>query len=77
MKKKKINFQYVANLGYFDFYRTKINGVCGFTYVLCNRLTDVQRDEINSYNNTKIGLRTCLQAPEIKHDLLFVGNKCF
>ncbi len=77
MKKKKISFEYVAKLGYFDFCRAKVNGVAGFTYVLCNRLTDVQRDEINSYNNTRIGGRTCLQAPEIKYDILFVGNKCF
>ena len=27
MKKKKLSFAYVANLGYFDFYRNKINGV--------------------------------------------------
>ena len=77
MKKKKLSFQFVADLGYFDFYRTKINGVAGFCYVLCNRLTDVQRAEINSYNNTKLGTRTAVFAPEIKNDLLFVGDKCF
>ncbi len=55
MKKKKLSFAYVAKLGYFDFYRTKINGVSGWSYVLDKKLTDTEKAFINSFNNTVLG----------------------
>ena len=77
MKKKKLSFAYVANLGYFDFYRHKINGVSGWSYVLDKKLTETEKEYINSFNNTVLGCRRCLQAPELKNDIIFLGNKCF
>ena len=75
--KKKLNFGFIANLGYFDFYNKTINGVKGTVFVMCCKLSEKQREEILSYKNTKIGTRQFRYAPEIKHDLIFLGNKCF
>lgn len=75
--KKKLNFEFVVKLGYSAFYHTKINGISGVVYILCNRLNMEQKEYINTFNNTKIGKRTCKQAPELKQDLLFLGNKIF
>ena len=77
MKKKKLSFAYVAKLGYFDFYRHKINGVSGRSYVLDKKLTETEKEYINGFNNTVLGCRRYLQAPEIKYDVIFLGNKCF
>lgn len=75
--KKKLIFDFVVKLGYSDFYHTKINGISGVADILCNRLNMEQKEYINTFNNTKIGLRIYKQAPELKQDILFLGNKNF
>ena len=77
MKKKKLNFAFIAGLGYCDYYRTKINGVSGWAYIMYNNLSETQKKYINSFNNTRIGSRTFIQAPEQKKDIIFLTNKCF
>lgn len=77
MKKRKLNFGYVANLGYFEFRPATVQGIKGIAYLLCSKLTEDQKKEILSYQNTKITTFQYRWAPEIKHDVIFLGNKCF
>ena len=75
--RKKIPFEYIAELGYFNFEKVSYNGISGYLYILCNKLTEGQKQTINSYKNTKISSCCYKYAKEIKHDAVFVGNKCF
>lgn len=77
MKKKKLSFAFVADLGYCNFNRAKVNGVPGWSFILCSPLTSELKKFIKSFDNTRIGTRTCLQAPEQKKDIVFLGAKCF
>ena len=76
-KRKTIPFKFIADLGYFHFEKVSFNGVPGYLYVLCNKLSENQKEIINSYQNTKISSCRQRYAPEIIHDVIFVGNKCF
>lgn len=75
--RKTIPFEYISKLGYFHFERVSYNGIPGYLYVLCNKLTEEQKQTINSYKNTKISSCCYKYAKEIQHDVVFVGNKCF
>ena len=76
-KRKKIPFQTVADLGYYKFAKGKSGGVSGYFYWLANKLTDKQKGELKEYGNVQFLVSQCQYAPEIKHDVLFVGDKCF
>ena len=76
-KRKTIPFEFIAGLGYFHFKKVSYNGIDGYLYILCNKLTKEQKETINSYKNTKISSCYNRYAKEIQHDVIFVGNKCF
>lgn len=79
MRKKKFSFQMLSDLtgGYVSFYRLTLSGVKGYAYRLDRKLTQEEKEIILSYQNTRIGSCDCLCAPEISHDGVFIGDKCF
>lgn len=77
MRKRKIPFSVVADLGYYKFISAKVEKIPGILYFMCDKLTDAQKADILKYNNTKLFISACQYAPEIKSNCIFVGNKCF
>ena len=77
MKKRKIPFSVVADLGYFRYRSAKVRNISGTLYYMCKKLTDAEKAQILSYNNTDLFISVCQYAPEIKYNCIFVGNKCF
>ena len=79
MAKRKMNFAQLSNIvgGYVDFKRQIVRGVKGYAYRLDHKLTQEQRNEILSYQNTSIGTWSHLYAPEVCMDGVFIGDKCF
>ena len=75
-KKIKIPFSEVASLDYHKFAKGVCNGVKGYFYFL-DHITEINRQRVEKYSNTKILQSRCEFAPEIKKVVIFVGNKCF
>ena len=76
-RKQKIPFNLVADLGYYKFSRFTVDGVKGYLYFMCDKLTNDVKEKVLKYNNTKLFISVCQFAPEIKHNCIFVGDKCF
>lgn len=47
-------------------------GQKGMRYILCDKLTQEQKDRINDYDNTYISYCQYRYAPEIKYDTLII-----
>ena len=79
MRKRKLHFDKMVSIfDYVAFKRgTHTTGIRGCFYVCDKPLTDAQRKELEKYNNVDIGSVQYRYAPEIKHDAVFVGDKCF
>lgn len=79
MRKRKMNFVQLSHIagGYVSFRRQVVRGVKGYAYKLDRKLTQEERDEILSYQNTSIGTWAHLYAPEMSMDGVFLGDKCF
>ena len=77
MKKRKIPFSVIADLGYYKYTPAKEENIPGILYFMCDKLTEAQKTDILKYNNTKLFISVCQYAPEIKYNCIFVGNKCF
>ena len=79
MRKRKLSFQELSNLtgGYVRFRRQIVSGVKGYSYFFDRKLTDKEKEVINSYQNTRLGSWSALYAPEISNDGVFLGDKCF
>ena len=79
MRKHKIPFGVMTNIvNYYMLQRGKhITGIRGYFYFCDKPLTDAQRKELEKYDNVDIGSVQYRYAPEIKHDVVFVGDKCF
>lgn len=79
MRKRKLSFQELSNLtgGYVRFHRECFRGVKGYSYFFDRKLTEKEKEVIKGYQNTKIGSWFPLYSPEISHDGVFLGDKCF
>lgn len=74
-RRRKMDFRDFDTLGvhFNTFYRTKL----GYVYRLESILTQEQKEFILSFKNTKIALASYQYAPEIKHSMVLIANKCF
>lgn len=80
MKKKKMWFSDMEKMGifYHDFrcnFRNK-KGEKGTLFILDTTLTDNQKEEILKWKNTELYFSSCQYAPEIRHNALFIADKC-
>lgn len=64
MKILKLN-----NNSYYDFKYTRLNGQAGYTYVLSKKMN---MEVFNCFDNIRIGIRQCVQAPEIQNNIIFI-----
>ena len=78
MRKKKITIQEIPD--YYSYRRISSKGgyKCGgYAYLLCDRLSEEEITYLLShYQNTYLVLSSNEYAPEIKHDVLIVFDKC-
>ena len=74
-----MNFQMLSNQfgGYSNFYRRTYRGVKGYVYDMGRKLTENEKKEILSYQNTAIGGIDYPYAPELSRNGVFIGDKCF
>lgn len=87
MRKRKLSFSVLSNMlatennGYFKFsrawYDLENKKIPGYMYTLEKQLSDNIKTEINSFDNTIISSCCYRYAPEIKHDCVFLADKCF
>lgn len=78
MKRIKMQFSDLESVGeYYDFWRGQIDGVKGYFYKLERKLTDVNKNFILSYKNTKLFYSRAQYAPEQVSNIIFIGDKCF
>lgn len=79
MRKRKLHFDKMVSIfDYVAFKRgTHTTGIRGYFYACEKPLTGAQRKELEKYNNVDIGSVQYRYAPEIVHDAVFVGDKCF
>ena len=79
MKRKKANVSdlYANGIKYFAFSRvTNTNtGEKGYKYILCDPLTDEQKEFLAQFKNVIISSATYKYAPEIKHDTVILMDK--
>lgn len=61
---------------YFDFHRGKVNCVGGYFYHT-NTLSEAQKMRLKQYKNVKLYRTRSQYAPEITHNIVFLGDKCF
>jgi hypothetical protein len=60
-------------IGFFDCFPVVApEGQKGMKYLLCDKLTQEQKDHLNDYDNTYISSCHYRYAPEIKHDVLII-----
>lgn len=69
------------NLSYYDFQRTKIvtkdsKTIYGTLYKISDKLSEEIKMELVKWKNIKLYISQCGYAPEIKHNAIFVGDKC-
>lgn len=87
MKKVKMDtwdfFRFLENfkLSYYDFKRTKIvtkdgRTVYGTLYTISETLSDGVKAELIKWKNISLFISQCEYAPEIKHNTVFLGDKC-
>lgn len=46
----------------------------GWGYIMCERLTKAEKDVLSEYPNVKVSIVTNKNAPEIIHDMVFIGE---
>lgn len=68
----KLKFSQLPN--YYNFKRGKINGVYGCFYWLCDKINPA---DFAQYKNVKFFISRKQYAPELKTNVLFLGDKCF
>ncbi len=77
IRKRKIPFEVISNLGYYKYAPGKVGDMSGWFYWMDKELTDEQKAGVGKYENTRLFISQCEYAPEIRHSVIFVGNKCF
>lgn len=87
MKKIKLDYWTFYNFlrnrdnGYYDSWRTNLidkngNKVRGTAYKLDRTLTDEDKTFLISWKNVKLFIAQMQYAPEIKHNTVFIADKC-
>lgn len=46
----------------------------GWGYIMCERLTKAEKDVLSEYPNVKVSIVMNKNAPEIIHDMVFIGE---
>lgn len=46
----------------------------GWGYIMCERLTKTEKDVLSEYPNVKVSIVMNMNAPEIVHDMVFIGE---
>ena len=79
MRNRKLSFAALSKIGggFTSFRRTSVDGVKGYSYRMERRLTEEEKQVITSYKNTRCGTWYCPAAPELSHDGVFIGDRCF
>lgn len=47
----------------------------GTAYIMYSRLTEEQKSELKKYENVRLTVSWKPYAPEIRHDVVFIGDK--
>lgn len=68
---------YLSELGFSKFWRGKVAGIKGYFYRMDKPLTDEQREYVSGFSNVSLHTSTCEYAPEIKHNVVFLADKCW
>lgn len=88
MGKRKINIDFMTFLdflekshnSYYHSYRTALikksgEKIYGTAFKLSNKLTDDDKAKLLTWRNVQLFISQCACAPEIKSNLVFVGDK--
>ena len=76
-RKRKLYWGFLSELGFSKFWRGKVGGVKGFFYRMDKPLTDEQKAYCLRFQNVSLHISQCEYAPEIRHNVVFLGDKCF
>lgn len=75
----RMKFEELSGLagGFWYYARTTMRGVRGYVYHMSKRLSDTERAKVEHYGNTRILRGSVKHAPELRFDVVFIGERCF